>query len=615
MTVPERKAEAGTSSGAGPAEAAQERIAIPEGSALKASETQPSAISTTQSDHPYAPAPTAPRRRRSSRLAFEAFLMYTGASITIWALPILTRLRVVCVGVCGSDSKLYMWSIRWMAYALGHRLDPLYSHVIWAPQGVNLTWVTTIPGPSFAVTPITALFGPLFSLNLLMIAAPALAAWASYLVCVQVTRRFWPSVAGGFVFGFSTYMVQHMRAQVNLLLVFCVPLAVYLVIRRLNGSIGRLTFTALLTLALVGQFSVSTELFATMTFFAGIALLGSVVLGRPQVRKPLLSTIPLIGSAYVATAVIVSPFLVKALTDIPPHQVRPLDLNSADLLSFILPRKTMLFGGATFNDVTRHFLAYGRDDTAYIGPAILFLLVLFAWEGRRNRSTWLLLGFVALVGILAMGPTIHIDGRPGIALPETLVTRVPLLQQSLPERYPMYLSLGVSLIAAIWLSRGVGRRALLRYGLVGLGAISFLPNLSAAGYDQPPDVPPFFSTDAYQRYLRPDETIFAIAQERGDELAWQSAADMSIRLARAYVGPLHPTSGAQLKVVLSIPKAGVPDPFDLAAFIRGRGVGAVVVQEPVPELLRAVLDQTLGQPTAEVGGVAVYEVPPGGPTP
>ena len=33
--------------------------------------------------------------------------------------------------------------------------DPLFTDTIWAPGGVHLAWVTTLPGPALLFAPIT----------------------------------------------------------------------------------------------------------------------------------------------------------------------------------------------------------------------------------------------------------------------------------------------------------------------------------------------------------------------------------------------------------------------------------------------------------------------------
>ena len=86
-----------------------------------------------------------------------------------------------------------------------------------APQG------TGAPGPSLLVSPLTLAAGPVVSYNLLALLACPLAAWSAFLLCRHVTGRFAPSLLGGYLFGFSTYMLGHVGIHVNLELVFPVP--------------------------------------------------------------------------------------------------------------------------------------------------------------------------------------------------------------------------------------------------------------------------------------------------------------------------------------------------------------------------------------------------------
>ena len=54
---------------------------------------------------------------------------------------------------------------------------------------------------------MTLLAGPIVAYNLAAVLMPALAAWTAYLLCRHVSGALWPSVVGGYVFGFSGYML------------------------------------------------------------------------------------------------------------------------------------------------------------------------------------------------------------------------------------------------------------------------------------------------------------------------------------------------------------------------------------------------------------------------
>lgn len=84
-----------------------------------------------------------------------------------------------------------------VAVALGHGLNPFISHVVWAPYGADVLWTTTVPVISLLAAPVTLALGPTIAWNLLCVIAPALSAWAAYLLCRELTGRLWPSALGG----------------------------------------------------------------------------------------------------------------------------------------------------------------------------------------------------------------------------------------------------------------------------------------------------------------------------------------------------------------------------------------------------------------------------------
>src|SRR5205085_6261001 len=200
--------------------------------------------------------------------------------------------------------------------------NPLHPNSIWAPEGVNMAWVTGVPGPALATWPITHLFGPIVSSNSVAVLSPALGGWAAYLLCRRAAPAFWPAVAGGYLFGFSTYEVAQMHGHLNLFLVFPVPLAAYLVVRYVDGSLPGGRFVAGLSAVLILEFSISTEVFASMAFFGALALFGCW--WRLRDRRHVISrAIVLVGTAYAVTGLIVSPYLVAAVTGIPNGPLRP----------------------------------------------------------------------------------------------------------------------------------------------------------------------------------------------------------------------------------------------------------------------------------------------------
>ena len=69
---------------------------------------------------------------------------------------------------------------------------------------------------------------------------PALAAWTAFLLCRRLTEgAFWPSLAGGYLFGFSSYLMAAELTHVHTAAVFLVPVAALLVVRFVQGDLTR----------------------------------------------------------------------------------------------------------------------------------------------------------------------------------------------------------------------------------------------------------------------------------------------------------------------------------------------------------------------------------------
>jgi hypothetical protein len=474
-------------------------------------------------------------RHRRALAGLAAFLMYLAASVLIWGVPVVGHLgsRYVAMARNG-DVDQGRWFLAWTPWAIAHGQSPLHTPSLFAPNGVDLTWSAFVPGPAIVAWPSTEAFGTLVSYNLWMLLAPALSAWAAYLVCRRITDRFWPSVAGGYLFGFSVYLAgQIAGGHLNLVLIFPVPLAAYLVIRRVDGSLGRWAFLAQLTVTLLALFSISTEVFATCAFLGAIAFgIAWFLAGvdRGTVARAALLTL----GAYGITALLVLPYVAPALRTQPPNLVR--SRAAADLLGFVVPRDQTLIGGSAMASITDRFTDPVREDGSYVGIGGIALLVGFAITERRRRSTWGLLGFVAIAIVLTLGSVLTIRGRPSITLPFSILARLPLIKNAHADRFTAYVALAVGVIAAIWVARARGRALWIRWPIVIVTAIVLLPSVRTPPWHFEDRTPAFFSTGTYTTYVQPNEIVAVIAYTKGESMSWQATTDFAFRLPWAYIG-------------------------------------------------------------------------------
>ena len=128
------------------------------------------------------------------------------------------------------------------------------------------------PGPALLSWPLTAVAGPVAVYDLLALAAPALAAWCAYLLCRELGTGTPAALAGGLVFGFTTYESAETLNHLNLALVFTLPLAGLLVARYLRGALSGRRFTVLFALCTLGVFATFLETLFWATLGGAFAL-------------------------------------------------------------------------------------------------------------------------------------------------------------------------------------------------------------------------------------------------------------------------------------------------------------------------------------------------------
>src|SRR3984957_15280001 len=206
-----------------------------------------------------------------------------------------------------------MWFFNWWRFSFAHGLNPFVTDWVWAPLGINLAWTTFVPLLAWISIPLQLTVGEPATYNIMISLALPLAALSAFLLCRRVTGAFWPSVLGGYIFGFSPYMLGQVLEHLVLVAVFPVPLIALVTLNRLDAEISARRFAILLAALLTAQFLCSVELFATLTIVGGFSLLLALLLFRDDLRARLVGLISPIAAAYVVAGAILSPYLFSML--------------------------------------------------------------------------------------------------------------------------------------------------------------------------------------------------------------------------------------------------------------------------------------------------------------
>ena len=536
-----------------------------------------------------------------------ALAVYALASLVLFGLPILDHPKTTIAAGGEIEPSAYQWFLAWWPDAILEGRNPFVTSFIYAPDRVNMTWVTGIPGPSLALAPVTRTLGPVVSYNVLTLAAPVLAAGAAFLLCRELAGRFWPSLAGGYVFGFSPYMLVALAGIPSHSFTVFIPLAVYLVVRRVKGSLGGRTFVLLLAAVLAGQFLVAVELFALLTVFGGLAGLAAYWLLREQ-RPVLRAAVPELAGAYLVALAVVSPYLWYMLFE--PH-MRPVHAipleHSSDLLSFAVPTSLQELGSGAFPELERDFggalpIARGGGAYAYLGLPLLAIVALFAIEQWRRPACKLLLLVAAGLALFSLGPRLFVAGDDLVPLPARLLAELPLLGYALPSRFSVYTALAVAAIIAVWLAH---RPAWWKWALAVAGLVFILPNLGSGTWNTPIGTSPFFTEKLYEGVLDEDDVVLTVPVV-GSPVRWQAESELPFRLANGYIGRIPEDLERFYAAVAS--RRPLPE-RETRAFLARRRVDAILVAEPESEhpFWRRRL-AFLGIRPEQRGGVLVYRL-------
>ncbi len=541
-----------------------------------------------------------------------ALLVYAAFDVAYFGLHVLPHLGRMCACSATPDPTTYMWFLAWWPHALLHGANPFDTHLLFAPDRVNLGAVDVVPGQAILSTPATLLFGPVVTYNLWAFAGPLLAAVAAFALCRYVVRNTTAALVGGYIFGFSPYMLGQMIGHLDLATTFPIPISVLLMLRLIDGRIGRRTFVPLMALTLGFQLLIQPELTLTLGLLGACALLVALALA-PEARSRIIAAVPPLLAAAALAAAVTSMFIYEALNGQMSSGffVHYSDTYVADALGFLVPTTVLRFGRSWFHVVAGTFTGNIAEDGVYVGVVLAAVVGRYLITRWANVSARILTVMLALVILLMLGPHLHIGGQPTVPLPWGALRHLPLLDHVAPVRIGVYMYLIVALIVSGWLSRPrPGWRGVAKWGVAAIGILTLVPNIASGVWRAQLDNPSFFTTSAYRSVVAPGSTVLALpfAQD-GQSMLWQAEAGFSFKMADGYVGALAPADYARDLGTPPLSAPGViPSAAVLGRFLEVRDVRTVLVNADEAGFWPRALAR-LGLRARLLDGVLVYQVP------
>lgn len=478
----------------------------------------------------------------------------------------------------GFDPWIYIWFLHWWPFAIQHHLPLFYTGYVDAPVGESLAWKTGIPSLSLLTLPLAVRFGPVAVYDGLMIAAPGLAGWGTYLLAYQLTRRFRPSLCAGFMFGFSNYELSQLLGHLNLAFVAAVPASVWICLVASRNAWHPARLAAILGALFAFQFGVSQEIFADGILF-GALLLTLLCLSSLPARTAVARLAPGIAGAIGVCVLLTAPFLWQMLRwyGRAATAVSSPATVASDMLGFVVPTRLTWIGGTWFSAISRHFPGEVGEQGCYVGLPLLVLLIRIVRDGRGSAPS-VVVGWMALLAaMLSLGPYVHVLGVAVSTAPWIAVHRLPFLKSMLPGRFILFGWLSVAMLVALWLA--APEATLRRYCLLACCLLFVLPDHGFARRWTPIRIPDVLAATTGQSPI-PRGSRILVLPEIGEAVGYQVMNGMGFSLVgQGYLGNGWPRPFDRWRLYPSLFNSDFAhlDAVEFAAYLATYRVDRVVV--------------------------------------
>lgn len=230
-----------------------------------------------------------PKRRR---IKWDVVALHAAVIGGLLAISLIMWWRVWVTGhptstiscLCGDESGT-LEILDWTPWALAHGHNPFFSNAIFAGQGganmlTNTTWIVG----SLLFSPVTWLFGPIATFNVVVTLAPVASGWCCFLACRQFSRFVPGQIVAAVLYGFSPIIVtlEPVGHLAQIWLIY--PPLAFLILYDLfvTQRCSPLFLSVSLALLTVVQFFISTEVLTISLVAGGIGMIVAAILAPRQ---------------------------------------------------------------------------------------------------------------------------------------------------------------------------------------------------------------------------------------------------------------------------------------------------------------------------------------------
>ena len=484
-------------------------------------------------------------------------LAYIAVAVFITWKLLYHPLTMVLAG--NPDDQLYFeWQLTAVEHAILHLQNPLFTHAMNAPDGLNLAANPQILGPAVVLTPITYVMGPAVSFALLTtfnLAATAIT-WRWFLRR-HVVHTETAAFVGGLFLGFSPSMMTHTLAHPNLAGQWVVPLILAAVLR-LREPERRVRNGIVLGVLIAVQVFVGEELLFLTAMGVALFLVAYAAMNPRRSWAEAATFLRASGVAVLTAVVLLAYPLSFQFFGPMSFKGIPFDVAfyAVDLKSYAVYPSLELWGDPAKVDA---LAPNGTEQAALVGWALLLVVALLAvWLVIRNAAARALVIAGLVLAMLSTGPKPGFDRKPITWWPLgpnglwSHVQNLPLFSSSLPMRSAIAVVWVLGILLAMGLDKAVEHPRQILRGLVFGGVTAALIPLIPRVFDTAPrqPIPHYFTSSEWKECVSPGHnTIVGVPLSDGGDRTnenWSMAADTAFAIPQ---GPVMKPKSASDKSV------------------------------------------------------------------
>lgn len=338
------------------------------------------------------------------------------------------------------DSIVFVWNMWWVKTALAEGHSIFFTPYLFYPEGADLTFHTLSPFNSFVGIPFIELFGLIPTYNILILLTFPLSGYFMYLLGKYLTENKSAAFLMGLLFAFSSWHMYRMLNHLNFASIQFIPLYLLFLFKMMNEPTKKRS--AILGIILAIIFYIEPTYAWFMLLVTAVLMVSHLCSNTVHKKR----TAVFVIAGLTLFAILTLPITARMVTKEGKHTAIRVEKERVDLANYIRRPATST-------------VLPGKGGYEYLGIITLILAVIGFAAKAKYRWVWLVLALLALGISLGTEGIIVLDKEilPGLALPASLLTKLPLLQAVRFSRYVFLVSLAATILA------GFGAKSVIEY--------------------------------------------------------------------------------------------------------------------------------------------------------